>query len=86
MKETRQVKGEDVSPIFRDSIIENIRELVSLLPSLNITNDPALEQARRDLESDLAGVDPEILRESKETRKEIAEKADQILNNIGQLF
>ena len=87
MKESRTDKnGNDVSPIFKDTIIENIQELVSLLPSLNITNDPALEQARRDLESDLAGVDPEILRESKETRKEIAEKADQILNNIGQLF
>jgi len=87
MKESRTDKnGNDVSPIFKDTIIENIQELVSLLPSLNITNDPALEQARRDLESDLAGVDPEILRESKETRKEIADKADQILNNIGQLF
>lgn len=87
MKEFRTDKqGNDVSPIFRDSLIENIRELVELLPALNITNDPALEQARRDLESDLAGVDPNDLRESKETRQEIAEKADKILSDIGDLF
>jgi len=87
MKESRtDKKGNDVSPIFRDSLIENIRELVNLLPSLNITSDPALEQARRDLESELSGVDPEVLRESKETRKEIADKADKILSDIGNLF
>jgi len=86
MKETRQKKGDEVSPIFRDSLIENIRDLVELLPALNITGDPALEQARRDLENDLAGIDPVELRESKESRKEIAEKADKILDNIGDLF
>ena len=87
MKETRIDKqGDDVSPIFRDSLIENIKELVNLLPSLNITDDPALEQARIELESDLTGIDPDELRESKETRKEISEKADAILNNIGKLF
>lgn len=87
MKETRKDKsGNDVSPIFRDSIIENIKDLVDLLPSLNITDDPALEQARIDLENDLIGIDPEQLRENKTDRKEIAKKADKILDTIGDLF
>jgi len=57
-----------------------------LLPSLNIINDPALEQARIDLENDLSGIDPDDLRESKETRHEIVQKADKILSDIGKLF
>jgi len=87
MKEKRADKaGNDISPIFRDSIIENIRDLVELLPSLNITDDPALESARRDLENDLAGIDPDQLRENPTDREDIAKKADAILDNIGNLF
>lgn len=86
MKESRQVKGEDVTPIFRDSIIGNIKELVELLPGLNILNDPALETARQDLEKDLGGIEPNELRKSSGSRQEVAEKADAILNNIQGIF
>lgn len=87
MKESRQDKtGADVSPIFRDSLIENIKELCDLLPGLNITNDPALETARQDILSDIAQIKPDVLRENKDLRKETAKKADEILNKIGNLF
>lgn len=75
-------KGNLVSPIFRDSIIGNIKELVDILPGLNITKDPALEKARQDLEADLARINPQELRESKESRQEVAKKTDTILNNL----
>lgn len=86
MHEKKTVQGQDVTPIFRNSIIGNIKELVELLPGLNILNDPALETARQDLEKDLAGIEPEELRESSGSRQEVAEKADEILNNIKGIF
>lgn len=87
MKENRTDKtGADVSPIFRNSIIENIKELIDILPGLNITNDPALAAAAADLSRDIASLNPDVLRENKELRKETAEKADAILNKIGNLF
>jgi len=87
MKESRTDKtGADVSPIFRDSLIENIKDLCDLLPGLNITNDANLETARQDLLNDIAGIQPDVLRENKELRKETAKKADEILNKIGNLF
>jgi len=86
MNEKRQVKGQDVTPIFRDSIIGNIRELVELLPGLNILDDPALETARQELENNLAGIEPEVLRSSEFTRQETAKKAESILNNIQGIF
>ena len=86
MHEKKTVKGQDVTPIFRNSIIGNIKELVELLPGLNILNDPALETARQDLEKDLAGIEPEELRESSGSRQEVAQKADEILNNIKGIF
>jgi len=86
MRESRQVKGQDVTPIFRDSIIGNIKELVELLPGLNIMEDPALEKARQELEKDLAGIEPEELRQSSGSRQEVAQKADDILKNIKGIF
>jgi len=87
MKESRTDKtGANVSPIFRNSIIENIKELIEILPGLNITNDQALTDAAADLSKDIANINPDVLRENKELRKDTADKADAILNKIGNLF
>ena len=83
MKEdARQTKGGEKAPIFRDTIISNIRDLVDILPGLNISGDVNLEKARQELEKELTDIDPEDLRESKESRTEVAERADAILNNL----
>lgn len=87
MKETRKnKKGEETAPVFRDSIIENIKELTEILPDLNITGDQALEAARQDLIKDIAGLDPDTLRENKQLRIDTAAAADKILNKIENLF
>lgn len=87
MKEKRKdKKGADMSPVFRDSIIENIKDLVDILPGLNVTDDQALESARQDLINDLADIEPGDLRESEDMRKDTAKKADAILNKIENLF
>ena len=78
--------GQETAPIFRNSIIENINELIELLPDLNIINDPQLESMRKRLQDELAGIDPKELRESKESRQEIAEKAKSILNDLDSIF
>ena len=49
---------------FWDSTITNATELCSLLTSLNVTNDPKLEEARQKLEKALAGVEPEDIRDA----------------------
>ena len=87
MQETRQdKKGQDTSPVFRNSLIENINDLVELLPDLNITNDPLLENMRVRLQNELAGIDPDELRESSGSRKEVAEKANNILKDLDNIF
>lgn len=85
-KKTDNKTGQETTPIFRNSIIENINDLVELLPDLNITNDRELENMRQKLQDNLAGIDPAELRESKESRQEIAEKADNILQDLDNIF
>jgi hypothetical protein len=73
--------------IFRDSLVENIRDVVQLIPELNITDNPKLIEAAKLIQKDLASLDPNVLRDSKVDRKEAAEKAANIValfSNVGK--
>jgi hypothetical protein len=71
-------------PIFRDSIIENIRDICDVIPRLNITGDKNLELLGIEVQNKLASIQPESLRESPELRKETAKTASEISNKISQ--
>jgi len=71
--------------IFRDSLVENIKEMTALIPELNLTNDPELAQAAEFISTQLSNLDVEQLRESKVVRKAAAEQAATILNQFSGL-
>lgn len=64
---------------FHDTMVTGALELCELLTAMNITNDPALEKARRKLEEALSGVTPKELREEDSTRTITKQKVDAIL-------
>lgn len=41
--------------VFRDSTVKNLEDLVDMLPALNVTNDPQLEQVRQDIHNSIIG-------------------------------
>jgi hypothetical protein len=67
---------------FHDTFISNPIELCELLTKLNITNDPKLEQARKDLESTMMGVHIEAIKEDGYEREQLKSKVDSILNKF----
>ncbi len=69
--------------IFRDSLVGNVKELIDVLPLLNLTDDPNLEAMRRTVAESLAGRKPEELRRNKDERREAAHKAGEILSAMG---
>lgn len=71
----------DPEAIFRDSLITNLEELVSILPRLNMTDDPELEKMRREVEEKLIK-DPAVLRTDKDERKQTADEAKAILDSM----
>jgi hypothetical protein len=77
--------GEDGS-IFRDSLIGNVRDLVAILPDLNITNDPNLKTLTEEVSCCLAYNDPESLRKSQLDRTLAAADARRILDSMSQYF
>ena len=50
--------------VFRDSLIENIRELVDVVPRLNIFADDDLTMLCREVKDKFAGIEPDALRPS----------------------
>lgn len=67
---------------YHDSFITNATDLCDLLRKLNITNDPNLEQARRQLETALIGVDIGDIKESSVIRSDVKKRVDDILSKF----
>lgn len=79
-------KGGKVQNIFRDSLVENVRQLADLLPAFNLTNDPALDQIAKRIKTELCVEDAKTLRENSKTRKVVQKSADDILKDVSALL
>ena len=67
--------------IFRDTLIDNVREIVQLAPKLNLSGDPAIDAFVAEMEG-LTRYNPETLRKDKATRAGVAEKAADTLKRL----
>ena len=75
-------EGEDDKKRYFDSLITNPLELCELLGKMNVTNDPKLEEARRQLEVAMMGANMESIKESAVAREEVKAKVDAILSKF----
>jgi hypothetical protein len=69
-------------PKLYDSMLENGLELCKTLSDFNITNDPRLEEARRELEAALTRIDMDSLKESPELQKATKTAMQDILDRF----
>lgn len=74
--------GAKAQGVFRDSLVENVRELVAVLPSLNLTGDSKLADVTAKLQAELCGHDAAELRDSEPLRKSTADAAARILADV----
>lgn len=76
-----KVTDDGVEGVFRDSLVENIRELLDVIPALNLTDDPAIVRFANDMKN-LCQFDAETLRENDTIRTSTAKHADEILSKM----
>jgi hypothetical protein len=76
----------DPEATFRDSLIENLRKVLELLPSLNITNDAQLNTFCERATDLIKGIDASVVRDMPEKRLEIAKQAAQIESDMAAFF
>lgn len=67
---------------WHDTFLSNAHELCAMLTHLNITKDPKLEAARRQLEVALVGADIDDIKENESTRADLKTKLDTILKGF----
>ena len=76
--------------VFRDSMIENIRELVDVVPRLNIFGDDELARLCEQVKDKIARVDPDTLRPSRSfdpvVRTRVKHDADALLERFAGYF
>ena len=71
LNDPRWGEEESNNPQVYDSFVGNALDLTNLLTSLNITQDPNLEQARVTLEQAVAGVTPNMIRQQPHVREKL---------------
>ena len=72
--------------IFRDSLVNNVSDLVLLLPVLNITNDPRLSALAEQMRLELCKFDADDLRADEHARATTAQAAQSILDSVQAFF
>lgn len=75
----------DPKAIFRDTLVDNTKELCALLPRLNFMDDPNLEALRVQVEGSLIK-HPEALRNDPDLRRDTAVEAKQIMDKMSAMY
>lgn len=74
--------GKRASGVIRDTLVYNINELADLMPTLNVTGDPRIDELAAQLKAELVEHSPEILRSDTKARQATISKADKILKKV----
>jgi len=82
MSEKLSDDGDGDKKRYHDSLITNPIELCELLSKLNVTNDPKLEDARKQVESAMLGVSMDALKEDGYERTALKNKVDAIISKF----
>lgn len=77
-----QQRMADPKAVFRDSTVENVHDLLELIPGLNVLDDPEIEEVRSLIEHTLSGADAKEIRKRPEVREELAADAQAVLDKM----
>lgn len=66
---------------FKDSMIENLKEIAALVPKQNLSGDPAVDAFAKEMEA-LTRYTPDTLRDDKSSRTEAAAKAEELIKRL----
>lgn len=85
MSERLDYSDNKTKKIFRDSLVDNVCEIVEMMKSCNITGNNQMAAIAASLENALLGVTPDALREDDYLRYETKQKVDAALKALPSL-
>ena len=72
--------------IFHQSLVDNMRELVELLPAFNLTEDPKLTKVIARMQKELCNEEAKELRENEDVRRVVQKSAEEILADVSNFM
>jgi hypothetical protein len=75
----------DTKKIFRDTLVDNVTDIVELLNVCNVTNDGQMTAMAMKLEDTLRGITPDALREDAFLRAETKRAVDKVIATLPSL-
>lgn len=78
-------KFSEKKPIVHDSIIGNIKEILALIPELNLTDDASMKATAKEIQEKFATLSVDDLRQNVEIRKAAAKEAAALVARFGQI-
>jgi len=85
MSERLDYADHETKKVFRDSLVGNVHDIVEMMGTCNLTNDPVMAEAERKLSVALRGVTPEALREDAYLRAETRRQVEEVKRVIDTL-
>jgi len=85
MSERLDYADDMTKKVFRDSLVSNVTDIIELLGACNVTNDPVMTQAQRDLDDAMRGITPDALRDDPYLRAETRRKVNEVRRVIDNL-
>jgi len=76
--------GETEAKTFKAATIENVRDLITLLPGWNVTGNEHAAEIAHDLEHMLDGLDATDLRKNKKLRDDTAKESRRVIDKLAQ--
>ena len=70
---------------FNETLVSNVEDMVELMRTLNVTNDPQMTQTANRIEDVLRGITPDALREDEYMRGETKREIDDVLASLPNL-
>lgn len=70
----------------RAALFDNLKDIVAIMPRLNLTGDPKLDALTKRVASELLSEDVEAIKEDDSLRADVAKKADSILDAMASFI
>ena len=78
----KTVTKEVTHSAFRDSLVQNVKELCTILPMLNIADDPVITDIGKTMQQELCAFSAETLRINDSAREATVESAASLLDRV----
>lgn len=78
-------EADDAPTGFRNTIVDNVMQIVELMGTCNFNDDPKIDRLKRELRNALKGVTPDALREDSGLRRHTKQEVQKIIDQLPSL-